>query len=116
MEKKSDIIPTEKNEFIDDGIDYTVTEYKAGKAVKNIFDILEAFTYAIAVVILLFTFFIRLSIVDGPSMNNTLQDGNYLVVANVFFTFVSFPISSGYTCSLFLRDTFPFPFYTKTHR
>jgi len=87
MEKKSDIIPTEKNEFIDDGIDYTVTEYKAGKAVKNIFDILEAFTYAIAVVILLFTFFVRLSIVDGPSMNNTLQDGNYLVVANVFFTY-----------------------------
>ena len=90
MKKKSNIESTETNEideFIDDGIDYSVTEYKASKALKNVYDIFEAFTYAIVVVILLFTFFIRLTIVDGPSMNNTLQDGNYLVVANVFFTY-----------------------------
>ena len=76
-----------KEDFVDDGINYMVPQYKSTKAVKNIFDIVEAFTYAIMVVVLLFTFFIRLTIVDGDSMNNTLKNGEYLVVANVFFTY-----------------------------
>ena len=50
-------------------------------------DILESFVLAVSCVVLFFTFFARLSIVDGSSMNNTLHDGEYIVVSNVLFTY-----------------------------
>jgi signal peptidase I len=38
-------------------------------------------------VLVLFSFFARLTVVDGASMNPTLKHGEYIVVANVFFTY-----------------------------
>lgn len=73
--------------FIEDGEDYSTPIYSPGKLFKNIFDIIEAFVYAIIAVLFIFTFFIRLTIVNGDSMNNTLHNGEYLAVANVFFTY-----------------------------
>ena len=73
--------------FIDDGVDYTVSEHRPSKAFKNVYDILEAFIYAIIAVLIIFTFFIRLTVVNGESMEGTLHNGEYLVVANVFFTY-----------------------------
>lgn len=73
--------------FVDDGIDYTVPEHRPSKAFKNVYDIVEAFIYAIIAVLLIFTFFIRLTVVNGESMEGTLHNGEYLVVANVFFSY-----------------------------
>ena len=73
--------------FVDDNEDYSAPIYTPGKLFKNVFDIIEAFVYAIIAVLFIFTFFIRLTIVNGASMENTLHNGEYLAVANVFFTY-----------------------------
>jgi signal peptidase I len=67
--------------------DYTKENKKVSKAFLGFLEILEALTYAIAVVVIIFIFFGRLSIVDGNSMNDTLQHNDYLIVANPFFTY-----------------------------
>ncbi len=67
--------------------DYLVGTRNPSKLLKGTLDVLESFIYAIIAVLVIFTFFIRLTIVDGPSMENTLFDKNYLVVADVFFSY-----------------------------
>lgn len=52
---------------------------------KNVFDYVEIFVAAIFVVMLLFTFVLRLCRVDGPSMEDTLIDGERLVISNLFY-------------------------------
>ena len=86
MEKFSQKIK-DKKAFVDDGIDYNKPQYKSGKGFKNLIDILEAFIYAILAVLFIFTFFLRLTVVNGSSMDNTLHENDYLVVANVFFSY-----------------------------
>ena len=66
---------------------YTEDNLKPSKLFKGIFDILESLSYAIIVVILLFTFLAKLTVVDGSSMENTLYHGQYLVVTDPFFTY-----------------------------
>ena len=55
------------------------------KFLKLIFDIIEMLTFAVIVVLLLFSFCTRLCRVDGRSMNNTLQDGEMLLTTNIFY-------------------------------
>ena len=47
----------------------------------------ESFIIALACVVFIFLFVARLSIVSGTSMNNTLEENDYLVVVNPFFTY-----------------------------
>lgn len=56
------------------------------KKVNWFFDFLEVFSICMACIILTFTFVARLTRVDGHSMDDTLQDGQYLVVSNLFYT------------------------------
>ncbi|MBE6674883.1 MAG: signal peptidase I [Ruminococcaceae bacterium] len=70
-----------------DGEDFSKQEFKASKSLKNFFDIIESFIYAIIAVLVIFTFFARLTIVDGESMESTLHHKEYLIVANVFFSY-----------------------------
>jgi len=51
-----------------------------------LFEYVEMFVFAALAVILLMTFFLRLCVVSGPSMNNTLLDGERLVVSDLFYT------------------------------
>ena len=53
---------------------------------REAFDILEAFVLCAACIIIFFAFFARLTRVDGISMNDTLQDKEFLVVSNLFYT------------------------------
>lgn len=46
----------------------------------------EAIVFSVAVVVLIFTFFFRIVCVEGPSMLNTLQDGNRIVITNLGYT------------------------------
>ncbi|MGN1082215.1 MAG: hypothetical protein ACI4SJ_01605, partial [Candidatus Avispirillum sp.] len=50
------------------------------KKVNWFFDFLEVFSICMACIILTFTFVARLTRVDGHSMDDTLSDGQYLVV------------------------------------
>ena len=55
-------------------------------AAHHLLDYVEMFVITVAVVILLLSFFFRLCVVSGPSMNNTLLDGEKLIVSNLFYT------------------------------
>lgn len=52
----------------------------------SMYDVVEMFVLAVVFVILLLTLFFRLCRVDGPSMNQTLQDGEPLIVSDLFYT------------------------------
>lgn len=64
-----------------------VTEKKDIRKVLDwFFDFLEVFTVCTACIILAFSFCGRLTRVDGTSMNDTLANGEYLLVSNIFYT------------------------------
>lgn len=54
--------------------------------VRGAFDIVEMFVFAMAFVLMAMAFFFRHSVVDGGSMDNTLHDGEHLVISDVFYT------------------------------
>ena len=55
------------------------------KVAREIFDCLEIFIIAIAVVILIFTFVLRIGSVDGNSMNYTLFHGDRIIISHIFY-------------------------------
>ncbi len=59
---------------------------KKGGAAKEFFEWIELFGYAVAVVIVLFTFVCRIAVVSGPSMEQTLFNGEALIVSDLFYT------------------------------
>ena len=54
-------------------------------AAKELFEWIELFAYSVAIVIVLFTFFCRIAVVSGPSMENTLFDQEVLLVSDLFY-------------------------------
>ena len=52
----------------------------------GVYDFVELFTLAGAIILVLFTFFFRLSIVDGGSMEQTLHNGDRVLVSDTFYT------------------------------
>ncbi|MBQ3068880.1 MAG: signal peptidase I [Clostridia bacterium] len=54
--------------------------------IETVFDLLEIAMYALVLVAVLFAFFVRIVEVDGPSMNNTLSDGDRLVLSKAFYS------------------------------
>ena len=60
---------------------------KAPYSLKSeLFDWLEMLVLSVSVVFLVFTFIVRVSIVDGNSMNNTLYNGEALLLSELFYT------------------------------
>lgn len=51
-----------------------------------LFDYVEMFAWSVFAVLLIFTFGFRLCQVDGQSMENTLQDGERLLLYSAFYT------------------------------
>ncbi len=56
------------------------------KLLLQIFDFAEMLAVVTVCIILCFSLFFRLNIVDGPSMESTLHTGEYLVVSDVLYT------------------------------
>jgi len=56
------------------------------KPIWDIFDIVEIFILCTVCIVLLFSLFIRMTVVDGNSMNETLHNGEYLLVRDVLYT------------------------------
>lgn len=52
----------------------------------EIYEWMEAIAFALAIVVLLFTFVFRVVAVDGTSMDTTLADGDRLLVNSLFYT------------------------------
>ena len=59
---------------------------KKTKLIKDIVDYIEMFVFAVGFVVLLFSFCCRLCTVSGPSMNNTLIDGERVIISDLFYT------------------------------
>lgn len=53
---------------------------------KEIFDWLEILVHAILVVVLCFSFLFRIATINGPSMENTLHEGERVMISNLFYT------------------------------
>ncbi len=58
---------------------------KVSKPVRFIYDFLETMVMVTITILLCFSFVFRLNIVDGPSMENTLHTGEYLLVSDLFY-------------------------------
>ena len=55
-------------------------------AMDEVFEWAESFVFAMFVVILIFTFFFRIVLVQGPSMRETLQDQDRLIITHINYT------------------------------
>lgn len=52
---------------------------------SSLLDYVEIFVFAVCAVILVFSFFVKLCKVKGPSMENTLFDGELLLISDVLY-------------------------------
>ena len=59
---------------------------KRQKLPHDIFDFVEFFVIALAVILLVFTFLIRQTVVTGSSMLPTLNEGDRLIISDFFYT------------------------------
>ena len=64
----------------------TPPEKKARSVSEVVFDYVEMFAWAVFIVIVLFTFGFRICQVEGPSMEDTLQQGQRLLLRSAFYT------------------------------
>ena len=55
-------------------------------AIATFYEYLETFCYALALMMVLFLFVFRYVTVDGPSMRETLQHEDKLIISNLFYT------------------------------
>ncbi len=58
---------------------------QTGKFTRSLFDFVEMLALVTVVIVLCFAFVFRLNVVDGPSMENTLHTGEYLLVSDLFY-------------------------------
>ena len=68
-----------------DEFDDEVKEPEKSRKVDGLFDFIEIFVFTLAAVFIITSFFIRYSIVDGPSMQNSLQHGDKLLLTNFMY-------------------------------
>ena len=62
------------------------TEKISKKITEGLFDVLEMFAWSVFAVLILFTFALRLCRVDGRSMENTLYNGQNLLLSSFAYT------------------------------
>ncbi len=55
------------------------------KASKEVFKWVDTVTVALLSVVIIFTFFFRIATIIGPSMQNTLYEGERIVISNLFY-------------------------------
>lgn len=61
------------------------TEEKTISARVEIYEWIQSIIIAVIICVVIFTFFVRLIDVNGPSMNPTLEHGDKMVVSNLFY-------------------------------
>ena len=80
--------------FVEDSEDEKITNYtekqkepqkEKSRLIDTVFDFLELFIFTLVAVLVFTTFFFRHSVVEGDSMMNTLQDGETLIISNLFY-------------------------------
>ena len=56
------------------------------RKIDNVFEIVELFIVTLVCVMVVTSIFFRHSVVDGSSMQNTLQDGDHLIISSFLYT------------------------------
>ncbi len=56
------------------------------RIIDTVFDFVELFIFTLTAVLLLTTFVFKHTIVDGPSMEQTLYNGEHLIISDLFYT------------------------------
>ena len=56
------------------------------RVIDWIFDFVEMFVFVLLAVMVLTSFFFKHSVVEGDSMLNTLEDGDHLIISDLFYT------------------------------
>ncbi len=62
-----------------------IVEEKNKNRIGDTYDIIEMFVICTACIIIFFSFFARLTVVDGESMCDTLQDGEWLFISDFMY-------------------------------
>ena len=60
-------------------------EKKKGNINEEVFEWMESIVFSIVIVVLIFTFIVRVVLVSGDSMNNTLFNEDKVIVSKVFY-------------------------------
>ena len=81
-EPETDESPDEQ--VLPEGIDSA--ELRRVNGMSRLFDFVEMLVLTVVVVLLISTFFIRHTLVEGSSMNNTLQNGQHLLISDANYT------------------------------
>jgi len=86
--RENSLLQVEEKVGIPNETDPSRMEEKKQKSgfLRSTFDILEMFAWSVFVVMLLFTFVIRLCRVEGHSMENTLHENENLILYSLFYT------------------------------
>ena len=77
---------SESDDMGDEALKEDAPAENTPRRIDGVFDILEMFVFALAFVLIAMAFCFRHSVVDGPSMMNTLQDGEHLIISSLFYT------------------------------
>lgn len=80
-----EFIPVEDNDVVDPSESKNTYDPKNPRIIDNVFDFVELFVFTLAAVLIITTFFFKHTIVDGPSMMNTLQHQEHLIISDTFY-------------------------------
>lgn len=75
-----EVVDAAASELQNDACDEQVPAVKA-----FVFDWLEVLVHAIIAVVICFSFLFRIATIDGPSMENTLHNGERVIISNLFY-------------------------------
>ena len=72
------------------------------RTIDTIFDFVELFIFTLVAVLIITTFVFRHSVVSGPSMMNTLQNGDKLIITNLFYEpeYMDIVVVEDYSCGM----------------
>ena len=73
-------------EFIPEQPDVSTYDKKKPRHIDNLFDVVELCVFTLLAVILITSFFFKHSVVEGSSMENTLINGEHLIISDLFYT------------------------------
>ena len=66
--------------------DKNVYNKEKPRGIDSFFDLIELFVLTFAAIMVITTFFFRHSVIDGRSMQNTLDDGDVVIISNFLYT------------------------------
>ena len=88
LTETEDISDTDKDseDEEDDSEEPKKVKKPGSRGIDSLFDFVELFIFSLAAVFIITTFFFRHSVVDGSSMEQTLFDGEHIIISDLFYT------------------------------